>query len=72
MGGLCEGTGDEGECREDVQRKFHLMVFQSDKVALTNMGHQERQHLEEIYQRYLRNEAQSEAAKAIRAGRIIP
>ena len=26
----------------------------------------------EIYGRYLRNEAQSEAAKAIRAGRVIP
>lgn len=26
----------------------------------------------EIYGRYLRDEAQSEAAKAIRAGRIIP
>lgn len=29
-------------------------------------------HYEQIYGRYLRNEAQSEAAKATRAGRIIP
>ncbi|EPQ55206.1 glutathione-S-transferase [Gloeophyllum trabeum ATCC 11539] len=30
------------------------------------------QHYEEIYGRYLRDEAQSEAAKATRAGRVIP
>ncbi|PPQ64548.1 hypothetical protein CVT24_008450 [Panaeolus cyanescens] len=31
-----------------------------------------REHLDVIYGRYLRDEAQSEAAKAIRAGRVIP
>ena len=32
---------------------------------------QERQHLEVIYGRYLRDEAQSEQAKAIRAGKTF-
>ncbi|KAF7792760.1 hypothetical protein EIP86_003858 [Pleurotus ostreatoroseus] len=32
----------------------------------------EKQYLQPIYDRYLRNEAQSEAAKALRAGRAIP
>ena len=30
---------------------------------------QDKEHYAEIYARYLRNEAQSEAAKAMRAGR---
>lgn len=30
------------------------------------------EHYEPIYGRYLRDEAQSEAAKALRAGRVIP
>ena len=33
---------------------------------------QDREHYTEIYGRYLRDEAQSEAAKATRAGRVIP
>ena len=32
---------------------------------------QDKQHYAEIYGRYLRDEAQSEAAKAIRAGRAF-
>jgi glutathione S-transferase len=32
----------------------------------------EKQYYEKIYMRYLRNEAQSEAAKATRAGTVIP
>jgi len=32
----------------------------------------EKQHYNKIYSRYLRNEAQSEAAKATRANRVIP
>ena len=31
-----------------------------------------KEHYAEIYGRYLRDEAQSEAAKAVRAGRAIP
>jgi len=33
---------------------------------------QPQEHLIEIYDRYLRDEAQSEAAKATRAGKVIP
>ena len=38
----------------------------------TDTSIQERVHYADIYGRYLRDEAQSEAAKAIRAGRVIP
>lgn len=33
---------------------------------------QEKQYLQPIYDRYLRDEAQSEGAKALRAGRVMP
>jgi len=46
---------------EALAKRESVVKTQSDK-----------QHYAEIYGRYLRDEAQSEAAKAIRAGRVIP
>ena len=33
---------------------------------------QSKEHVKEIYGRYLRDEAQSDIAKAVRAGRVMP
>jgi glutathione S-transferase len=41
-------------------------------IATALRSLQDKEHYTEIYGRYLRDEAQSEAAKAIRAGRPIP
>ncbi|KAF8891850.1 glutathione-S-transferase [Infundibulicybe gibba] len=53
----------------DAWVKYAAQVEKRDSVVKTQS---ERQHLDTIYGRYLRDEAQSEAAKAIREGRPIP
>jgi len=63
---------NRGYKRENVSGawfEYAGVVEKRDSVVITQS---ERKYLNEIYGRYLRNEAQSEAAKAVRAGRIIP
>ncbi|KAF8911523.1 glutathione S-transferase [Gymnopilus junonius] len=50
-------------------KEYAELVEKRDSVVNTSSL---REHQIEIYGRYLRDEAQSEAAKAIRAGRVIP
>ncbi|KAG6920031.1 hypothetical protein DXG01_010099 [Tephrocybe rancida] len=57
------------EVNDDAWVKYASLVEKRKSVVETQS---EREHLNEIYGRYLRDEAQSEAAKAIRAGRVIP
>ncbi|KAG6861712.1 hypothetical protein C0995_013281 [Termitomyces sp. Mi166 len=58
--------------REDVSEIWVRYADAIEKRKSIVETQSEREHLNEIYGRYLRDEAQSEAAKAIRAGRIIP
>ncbi|GLB37361.1 putative glutathione-S-transferase [Lyophyllum shimeji] len=63
---------NRGYKREDVNEawvKYAGVVSERDSVVITQS---ERKHLNDVYGRYLRNEAQSEAAKAMRAGRPMP
>ncbi|KDR75637.1 hypothetical protein GALMADRAFT_156618 [Galerina marginata CBS 339.88] len=63
---------NRGYKRGDVSpawKAYADLVEKRDSVVNTTSL---REHLIEIYGRYLRDEAQSEAAKAIRAGRVIP
>ncbi|KAG5731762.1 Glutathione S-transferase omega-1 [Termitomyces sp. T112] len=58
--------------REDVNEAWVRYASTIEKRKSVVETQSERKHLDEIYGRYLRDEAQSEAAKAIRTGRIIP
>jgi len=61
-----------GYKREDVGagwKEWAELLEQRESVRNTAS---DLEHYEEIYGRYLRNEAQSEAAKATRSGRVIP
>jgi len=63
---------NRGYKRSDVSsnwKSYAETVELRDSVVRTQSL---REHMLEIYGRYLRDEAQSEAAKAIRAGRVIP
>ncbi|GJJ11267.1 hypothetical protein Clacol_005499 [Clathrus columnatus] len=55
--------------RESARQAWAKHVLELDAFKNTTS---DLVHYEEIYGRYLRNEAQSEAAKAIREGRAIP
>ncbi|KAG6837812.1 hypothetical protein H0H93_016180 [Arthromyces matolae] len=58
--------------REDVSEiwvKYGNVIETRNSIVETQS---EKKHLNEIYGRYLRDEAQSETAKAVRAGRVIP
>ncbi|KAF8806588.1 glutathione-S-transferase [Phlegmacium glaucopus] len=63
---------NRGYKRGDVSsswKNYAETVEARDSVVKTMSS---KEHLREIYGRYLRDEAQSEAAKANRAGRVIP
>ncbi|PSR72646.1 hypothetical protein PHLCEN_2v11481 [Hermanssonia centrifuga] len=65
-------TENRGYSREAVGagwKDYCEVLEKRDSVLKTQS---EKEHYAEIYGRYLRNEAQSEAAKATRAGRAIP
>ncbi|KAF8070401.1 glutathione S-transferase [Lyophyllum atratum] len=64
-----EHRGFKREDVNDAWVKYASAVEKRESVVITMS---ERKHLDEVYGRYLRNEAQSETAKAIRAGRVIP
>jgi glutathione S-transferase len=60
------------EKRESVLKTKSVSEQYFCELYVSYFVSQDRDKYEEIYGRYLRDEAQSEAAKAIRAGRIIP
>ncbi|KAF5386216.1 hypothetical protein D9615_002310 [Tricholomella constricta] len=64
-----ENRGFTREAVSDAWVKYAGTVEKRESVVKTQS---ERRHLDGIYGRYLRNGAQSEAAKAVRAGRDIP
>ena len=57
------------EKRDSVIRTTSASLFLATELLLLTWNIQDREHYAEIYGRYLRDEAQSEAAKATRAGR---
>lgn len=66
---IAENRGYDRAAVGDVWKRYAEIVEQRDSIRKTSS---ERQHFTDIYGRYLRDEAQSEAAKAIREGRAIP
>ncbi|TFK44944.1 glutathione-S-transferase [Crucibulum laeve] len=64
-----ENRGYKRSDVSDVWVAYTEEVLKRDSVIKTISL---KEHYAEIYGRYLRDEAQSEAAKAIRAGRVIP
>lgn len=61
------------ESRDSVVKTSSVSYSEHDRcLPLTIMIFQEKEYYTEIYGRYLRDEAQSEAAKATRSGKIIP
>ncbi|EAU91255.1 hypothetical protein CC1G_06890 [Coprinopsis cinerea okayama7 len=58
--------------RKDVGPKWEEYAKLIESRPSVVQTSSDREHLDVIYGRYLRDEAQSEAAKAIRAGRVIP
>ncbi|GJE91373.1 glutathione S-transferase family protein [Phanerochaete sordida] len=66
---VVENRGYDRAAVSDPWKKYADLVEQRDSIRRTSS---ERQHFIDIYGRYLRDEAQSEAAKAIREGRAIP
>ncbi|THH07264.1 hypothetical protein EW145_g3494 [Phellinidium pouzarii] len=58
--------------REDVPNGWKEWAELLEKRESVLKTVSEREHYTDIYGRYLRDEAQSEAAKATRAGRVIP
>ncbi len=64
---------DALEKRESVKKTTSVRVFVEISSAFRCLlDAQNKEYYTEIYGRYLRDEAQSEAAKATRAGRAIP
>ncbi|KAJ7496836.1 glutathione-S-transferase [Mycena latifolia] len=61
-----------GYSREAVSAEWKRYADHTEQRESVLKTKSERDKYEEIYGRYLRDEAQSEAAKAIRAGRAIP
>ena len=57
------------ETRDSVRRTQSVSTSELIMQRRCLPGLQDKEHYAEIYARYLRNEAQSEAAKAIRAGK---
>ncbi|CAF1690443.1 unnamed protein product, partial [Adineta ricciae] len=49
--------------------EYKKLINERTSVIKTSSDHQ---HLTDIYQRYLKNETQSEVGKAIRAGKALP
>jgi hypothetical protein len=68
------GIPDEGKGGEDeeVWNRFRRWLSAVENRRSVKETLSERQHYLPIYQRYAEDRAQSEAAKAIRAGRGIP
>ena len=68
------GIPDEGKGGEDeeVWKRFRKWLSAVENRRSVKETLSERQHYLPIYQRYAEDRAQSEAAKAIRAGRGIP
>lgn len=64
--------GEEAQCVEHLQCKFSLVSGVMLWLMERTRPSQEGKYYIDIYNRYLRNEAQSEAAKAVREGREIP
>ncbi|KAG6879137.1 hypothetical protein C0992_004954 [Termitomyces sp. T32_za158] len=62
---------NRGFKKEDVSEAWVRYASAIEKRRSIVQTQSEREHLDEIYGRYLRDEAQSEAAKAIRAGRSL-
>jgi len=58
--------------REEVGHGYKEYAERVESRPSVKKTMSDKQHLEPIYGRYLRDEAQSEAAKAIREGREIP
>jgi len=58
--------------RQDVSPQWEAYAERLEKRPSVVKTTSLREHLDVVYERYLRDEAQSEAAKAIRAGRVIP
>ncbi|EGN92742.1 hypothetical protein SERLA73DRAFT_190579 [Serpula lacrymans var. lacrymans S7.3] len=61
-----------GYKREDASKEWKEYADRLSQRESVVKTMSEREHLNVIYDRYLRDEAQSEAAKATRAGREIP
>ncbi|EKM53398.1 uncharacterized protein PHACADRAFT_175813 [Phanerochaete carnosa HHB-10118-sp] len=64
-----ENRGYDRAAVGEAWKTYADTVAQRDSIRRTES---EKQHFTDIYGRYLRDEAQSEAAKAIREGRPIP
>lgn len=58
-----------GDHRADSETAYRKRILELPEVKATTS---DLEHYEEIYGRYLRDEAQSEAAKATRSGQVIP
>ncbi|EKM53396.1 uncharacterized protein PHACADRAFT_259750 [Phanerochaete carnosa HHB-10118-sp] len=63
---------NRGFKRDDVGSKWIEYAARLEKRDSVSKTSSDKEHYAEIYGRYLRDEAQSEAAKATRAGRAIP
>ncbi|KAL4248313.1 hypothetical protein ABKN59_006672 [Abortiporus biennis] len=63
---------NRGYSREDVGEKWASWAGELEKRDSVLHTQSNKEYYAEIYGRYLRDEAQSEAAKAIREGRAIP
>ncbi|KAI0790586.1 glutathione-S-transferase [Abortiporus biennis] len=63
---------NRGYSREDVGEKWVSWAGELEKRDSVLHTQSNKEYYAEIYGRYLRDEAQSEAAKAIREGRAIP
>ncbi|KAJ8502710.1 hypothetical protein ONZ45_g11507 [Pleurotus djamor] len=66
---VIEHRGFKREVVGDVWKKYAELVEKRDSVLRTSS---DKQHYTEIYGRYLRDEAQSAAAIAIRQGKAVP
>jgi len=65
-------TEHRGYTRDAVGKEWAAWAAQLEARESVRKTASEKQYYAEIYGRYLRDEAQSEAAKAVRAGRAIP
>lgn len=73
VGGGWKEYAERVESRDSVVKTSSVSAFDCCPfVPFSDGGLQDKIHYEEIYGRYLRDEAQSEVAKAIRAGRALP
>ncbi|EJC99033.1 uncharacterized protein FOMMEDRAFT_136787 [Fomitiporia mediterranea MF3/22] len=66
---IAENRGYKRTEVSDAWSEWASILEKRESISKTTS---DKEHYAEIYGRYLRNEAQSEAAKATRAGRVIP